>query len=115
MVILHENEKYRRPYLAGHPSLEGRAMFTCAPEGAPDAGVAILNDPVGDAERIAVLVGRRYMVRTRADGDGEWSAAVLAAAIASGAQIVSTDHPPAYPASDGYTASFGEGRTLTTR
>jgi hypothetical protein len=112
MVILHEDEKYRQPYVAGHPTLEGRAMFTCAPEGAPDAGVAVIDDPVKDGAWIAALVARGFLVRTRADGDGVHGATGLAAALASGAQIVSTDYPTAFQAADGYAAAFPGGRMM---
>ncbi len=90
-------------------------MFTCAPEGSPDAAVAILNDPVADAPRITALTARHFLVRTRADADGVHRPADLAAAIASGAQVVSTDFPPSYPARDGYTASFAAGALLSVR
>jgi hypothetical protein len=118
MVILHENEVYRQLYVAGHPLLGGRAMFTSLPPGAPDApdaGIVIANDPVGDAGRIADLLARGLLVRTRADADGIHSATDLAAAQASGAQIVSTDFPPLYPAADGYRASFDGGKMLEVR
>jgi hypothetical protein len=115
MAILHEDETYRVPYVAGHPALEGRAMFTCAPPGSPDAGVAVADDPVADAARIKGLVARRSIVRTRADGDGVHGPAGLEAALSSGAQIVSTDFPPAYPAADGYRASFAGGSLLDAR
>ncbi len=115
LVILHENEAYRQAYIAGRPTLEGRAMFTCAPAGAPDAAIAILNDPVADRTKIAELVARGVLVRTRADGDGVHGAEGLAAALASGAQVISTDFPPSYPAPDGYQASFAQGRLLEAR
>ena len=112
MAILHEDETYRFPYVAGHPALQGRAMFTCAPPGSPYAGGAVADDPVAGAARIGELVAQHYMVRTRADADGVHGPAGLAAALASGAQIVSTDFPPSYPAADGYQASFGSGAML---
>jgi hypothetical protein len=112
LVILHEDETYRRPYIQGRPTLEGRAMFTCAPQGSSDAAIAILNDPIADGSRIQKLVASGYLVRTRADGDGVHNAGLLSAAIASGAQIVSTDFPSAYPASDGYHAAFPNNRML---
>jgi hypothetical protein len=115
LVILHEDEAYRLPYTAGRPTLEGRAMFTCAPEGAPDAAIAILNDPVADGARIAALTARGFLVRTRADGDGVHGAEGLSAARSSGAQVISTDFPPSSPAPDGYTASFARGRMLEVR
>jgi hypothetical protein len=116
VVILHEDEQFRQPYLVGHPTLEGRAMFTCAPggvpKGAPDAVVAVLTEPASDASKISAALGHHWLVRTRADADGERSAALLAAAVKSGAEIVSTDFPPAYPAREGYVASFGAGQLL---
>jgi hypothetical protein len=115
MVILHEDETYRRPYVAVHPALDGRAMFTCAPPGSPDAGVAVVDDPVADAARIRGLVAQGYIVRTRADADGVHGPDGLQAALASGAQIVSTDFPPSYPAADGYHASFAHDAMLDVR
>jgi hypothetical protein len=112
LAILHEDETYRLPYVREHPALEGRAMFTCAPLGSPDGGVAVIDDPVAGAAEIRERLARGWIVRTRADGDGVRGAAGLLAAISSGAQIVSTDFPPAYPAPDGYEASFGGGRML---
>jgi hypothetical protein len=109
MVILHEDETYRLPYVAEHPALDGRAMFTCAPPGSADAGVAVADDPVADGARIMALVAQHAMVRTRADADGVHGPDGLAAALASGAQIVSTDFPPSYPAADGYRASCAGG------
>jgi hypothetical protein len=87
-------------------------MFTCAPPDAPDAGVAVADDPVADGTRIKDLLAKGFLVRTRADADGSHDPAGLAAALASGAQVVSTDFPPSYPAPDGYRASFSGGRML---
>jgi hypothetical protein len=115
LVVLHQNEAYRQLYLKGPPLLEGRAMFTCAPPGAPDAGIVIANNPMNDSARIADLVARGFLVRTRADADGIHSERDLAAARASGAQIVSTDFPPLYPAADGYRGAFADGRMLEVR
>ncbi len=83
----------RDTYLAAHPGLEGRMVFTQAEPGQPDAAVLKRDEPTGaDATTIPDLVRRGYLVRTRAD-DGPADAARLAAARASGAQLVSTDHP----------------------
>jgi hypothetical protein len=112
LVVLHKNDQLRTYYIAGRPSLEGRAMFDCAPPGAPDEAVAVLNDPVADAPDIRAAVARRTLVRTRADADLVRSPALLAAALASGARIVSTDFPPGHPAPDGYVASLPGGRML---
>ncbi len=112
-VIIHEDERYRDEYLAAYgPALKGGAFFTCAPEGgssgaaAYDGLFAILNDP-GDP-RIAAALAAGLIVRTRADADAMADPLKAAAALASGAQIVSTDYPPGGPAhASGYLFSFG--------
>ena len=56
----------------------------------------MVNDAVGDADRIRRLVGDGYLVRTRADSDTvearSGDTTVQEAAWASGAQFVSTDY-----------------------
>lgn len=84
-------------YTAGHPSLRGRVLFTSAEPGEDEAGFVKLNDPIADGARIRDLVGRGFIVRTRADGDTvqarSGDVTQRDAAIASGAQFVSTDYP----------------------
>ena len=114
MFILHENEEYRKLYTSGRPSLEGRVMFTCSEPGEPDAAVMLRNDP-NDAE-IPNLVSAGYLVRTRADADLDIDATKRHAALASGAQIISTDYPPSEPQEEtGYVVDFGGGRTVRKR
>ncbi|MDH3300361.1 MAG: phosphatidylinositol-specific phospholipase C1-like protein [Acidimicrobiia bacterium] len=98
-----DNEGTERDlYIAGHPSLEGRVMFTSSPPGTPEAAFVKLNDPVADGELIKSLVAAGYIVRTRADADTVEARFGLTvrrdAALASGAQFVSTDYPEADPA-----------------
>jgi hypothetical protein len=87
-------------YTAGKPNLEGRAVFTRGPEGAPDAAVTEINDPRGTGQaEIQRLVTKGYLVRTRSDEpmatirDKDYSR--LGIALASGAQWVTTDFPVA--------------------
>ena len=88
-------------YRAGRPSLEGRVLFTNATPGDADAAFVKRNDPIGSAAEIPALVEQGYIVRTRADADtleartGETTQ--REAAIASGAQFVSTDYPVENP------------------
>jgi len=110
IAVIHENEAYRALYGAGRPSLEGRAAFTCAPIGAPDQGFAILNDPIGDGASIRAALAAGIIVRTRADADLVLGG--LETALASGAQIISTDFPPGNPGAGGYVAALPEGQTL---
>lgn len=113
IVILHQNEKYRNLFIQNNPSLAGRAMFTCAPEDNPDSCFMVINDPITNAALIKKLIAKGYIIRTRADGDGEYNNIRLSWAIASGAQIISTDYPPSYPPFNGYNASFGDNKTIS--
>jgi hypothetical protein len=87
-------------YRTGKPNLEGRAVFTRGPEGEPDAAVTQVNDPRGaNQAEIQRLVAKGYLIRTRSD---EPLATIRAnetsrvgIALASGAQIVTTDFPVA--------------------
>lgn len=82
------------PYLAGRPNLEGRVLFTNSRPGRPDAAFVGWNDPTPE---IADMVRKGYYVRTRTDvpfveaRSGDTTR--LNAALASGAQMVSTDFP----------------------
>lgn len=88
----------RDMYLDGHPNLEGRAVFTRGEPGDPDAAITMVNDPRGDnAAVITDLVRRGYFVRTRSDEplrtvkEEEFSRVEIA--LASGAQMITTDFP----------------------
>jgi hypothetical protein len=90
--------QYRDAYVAGNPNLEGRLMWSQSTPGQPDA--AFLKRYVwdaGGASAIQTLVRQGYLVRTRADHDTLEARANDTshrdAALASGAQWVSTDYP----------------------
>jgi hypothetical protein len=97
MFLMINPDPYRSTYLEGHEGLEGRILFTNAEPGQPDASYVGLDDPLADGAQIADLVGKGYLVRTRADANNVEPAADdttrLDAALASGAQWVSTDYP----------------------
>lgn len=88
-------------YTAGHPSLRGRVLFTSAEPGEDEAGFVKLNDPIDDGARIRELVAQGFIVRTRADADTlearSGDTTMRDAALASGAQFVSTDYPVPNP------------------
>jgi hypothetical protein len=73
----------------------GRTIFTSKPD-ATTPGFAKLNDPVKDGTRIRDLVKKGFIVRTRADADTVQArtndTSMRDAALASGAQLVSTDY-----------------------
>lgn len=88
-------------YTEGHPSLRGRVLFTSALPGEDEAAFVKLNDPIGDFDLIQELVAQGFLVRTRADGDTVQArtgdTTQRDAALASGAQFVSTDYPVPNP------------------
>ena len=97
----------RDEYVADHPALANRVLFTSSDPGTPEAAFLKLNTPV---ESIAAYVAQGYIVRTRADADtdeartGDTGPRDLALSI--GAQFVSTDYYVAdarHDTSDGWT------------
>jgi Phosphoinositide phospholipase C, Ca2+-dependent len=107
LFLMDNGGYYRTDYLTGHPNLEGRVLFTNADPGQPDAAFVKRNDPLGtNTAVIQDLVARGYLVRTRADADTVQARtgdiAQREAALASGAQFVSTDYPV-----PGRAAAFG--------
>jgi hypothetical protein len=97
IFLMDNGEPYRSRYLEGHPSLQGRVVFTNANPGQPDAAFVKRNDAVADQAEIAQLVAEGYVVRTRSDADTVEArtddGTVRRAALRSGAQWVSTDYP----------------------
>ena len=82
----------------GHPSLEGRVAFAPSTPGRPDAAFLKENDPTGaNLARIQDEVRKGYLIRTRADSEvttpTSGDTTQREAALASGAQWVSTDYP----------------------
>jgi hypothetical protein len=95
LVTLIGQPAVRDLYTADAPSLEGRAMFVDAEP--RDAHAAVISADVPQPERVRRLTRRHFLVKTRADADGEQARANdqtrADAALASGAQIVVTDYP----------------------
>ena len=96
LLVLDEGGQKLATYVQGHPSLRGRVMFVNARPGQPEAAFVILNDPIQGQDSIRQLVRSGYLVRTRAD-EGTREARTgdyrrLEAALASGAQFISTDY-----------------------
>ena len=99
-------------YLAGHPGLHGRVLFTNSDPGQPEA--AFVERDRGTPEVIDPLVKSGYLVRTRVDyntdaGRGN-DTTRRDALLASGVQIMSTDFPLSEPAPwTGYTVGLPGG------
>jgi hypothetical protein len=100
VIFLMDQRPVGPVYLAGHPSLRGRVLFTNAEPGQPDAAFIERND--GPAADISALVRQGYLIRARTDSDTKQArtnnTATRDAMIASGAQILSTDYPVNEPA-----------------
>ncbi len=112
VVFLMDQRPVGPVYLQGHPSLRGRVIFTNAQPGQSDCAFTEENDGAPDA--IAELVRQGYLVRTRTDADTKEArvndTARRDAALASGAQILSTDYPESEPAPwSGYSVGFAGG------
>ncbi len=112
VIFLMDQRSVGPLYLEGHPNLRGRVLFTNAAPGTPDAAFTEENE--GSQSEIAALVRQGYLVRTRTDENTEEGRSGATAqrdhAMASGAQILSTDYPKAEPAQwTGYSVSFAGG------
>jgi Phosphoinositide phospholipase C, Ca2+-dependent len=100
VIFLMDQRPVGPVYLAGHPSLRGRVLFTNSAPGEPDAAFIERNDgPAGD---ITSLVRKGYLIRARTDSDTKEArinnTTVRDTMIASGAQLLSTDYPINEPA-----------------
>jgi len=100
VIFLMDQKPVGPVYLAGHPSLRNRVLFTNADPGQSDAAFIERND--GPAADIADLVHQGYLVRARTDADTKEARSNDTtrrdAMIASGAQLLSTDYPVGEPA-----------------
>jgi len=96
LFVLDDKGAKRDAYRAEVPDLADRSIFVDVPEVDPDAGITVVNDPIGDADRIRALVEAGFIVRTRADADTVQArtgdTTQRDAALASGAHYVSTDY-----------------------
>jgi hypothetical protein len=103
-----------KPYAEGHPSLQGRAAFMTTFPDAPEAAYFTMNDPVEQQALIQERVKQGFLIRTRADADTREArvndTARREAALASGAQYISTDYMwPDERFGAGYTATLPDG------
>jgi hypothetical protein len=110
LFALDNEDAVRDAYVAGHPALKGRVLFTSSPRGTPEAAFLKLNDPITDEAAIRQAVADGYIVRTRSDADTlqarSGDTTMREAALRSGAQWVSTDYEVA-------DTKFGTGYVVT--
>ena len=114
MFALDNTDSIRDHYIVGHPSLEGRVLFTSSPEGTPEAAFMKRNNPLDNTGEIEYLVKQGYMVRTRADADTDQARSGdttrREAALASGAHFISTDYPVPDPKFSDYQVRIPGGK-----
>lgn len=111
VVFLMDQRPMEPVYTKGHPSLEGRVLFTNGTPGEPDAAFTEANDATPKV--INKLVREGYLVRTRTDANTVQARADDTtrrdAVMKSGAQILSTDYPRGEAAPSGYVVEFPGG------
>ena len=109
------NLKAFTPYLDGRPSLQGRAAFVQGQAGMAHTAFMLFDNALTRGAEIGDAVRKGYLVRTRADIDTvdarDGSGKRRDAALASGAQIISTDYltAPNVYANDYHLAPFAQG------
>ncbi len=104
IFVFHENDA---DYFNGeYFDSSDRVSFFMADRDSPEASFILRNEP-GSAD-IAELGKEGFIVRTRADADLEYSEERKRLAIASGAQIVSTDFPKGYASNEEYSLGSDE-------
>ncbi|MBI3205500.1 MAG: hypothetical protein HYZ29_28430 [Myxococcales bacterium] len=95
LFYVDESGKWRDAYTHGGKHLEGRLMFASSEPGADYEATYVINDPT--STEIGQRVKEGFIVRTRADADNVEPLAgdtqAREAALASGAQLISTDYP----------------------
>ena len=93
---LDADRQQKQQYLAGHEGLKGRLMFVSVDIDHAGAAFMIKNNSIRDQQQIADWVRQGFVIRTRADSEtvearnNDYSR--LQAALASGAQYISTDY-----------------------
>ena len=98
VAFLLDNEgSLAQLYLTRSPILEGCLLFVSVSRDHPAAAWFKRNDPIRSFDEIVELVGSGFLVRTRADVGTVQSRrndpTQREKAIASGAQLISTDYP----------------------
>ena len=114
LFALDNGDPVRNEYLKLKPELKGALLFASVGEQHPAAAFFKINDPVLNFDRIQRLVKSGFLVRTRADADTvearKNDLRRCDKALASGAQMVSTDFPVAVPAVSTYSVQLPGGK-----
>ncbi|CAH0351189.1 MAG: Ca2+-dependent phosphoinositide-specific phospholipase C [Sphingobium sp.] len=117
LFALDEDPAKVAVYRGNRQSLEGRVFFVNTDESSPAAAYLTLNDPIAEAEHIRKAVAAGFIVRTRADSgtvEARGNDTIRRdAALASGAQFVSTDYIwPEPRLKNGYHVRLPDGAAM---
>lgn len=112
VVFLLYMKRSEPAYVAGHPSLRGRVLFTNTDPGQADA--AFVERDKGARAEIDALVKKGYLIRTRSDFNTDAGrnndTTRRDELLSSGAQMISTDFPVSEPAPwSGYSVGLSGG------
>lgn len=97
LFAIDRSDNVREVYTHGGRDLTGRLMFIDADPGAPYAGYLIMNDAQDPMVPVAVRAGYIVRVFSWTAGSRPVEASEQEAALASGAQVISTDFPGLLP------------------
>lgn len=115
LFVLDTSDANEARYRAGHASLKGRMMFGWYPEDAAEAAFFNTQSPTADTATITRRAKAGFMVRTRADAETlearTHDRRRLDAAIASGAQLISTDYYEGAPDPRGLNWAVSLGKS----
>ncbi|HEY6877295.1 MAG TPA: Ca2+-dependent phosphoinositide-specific phospholipase C [Polyangiales bacterium] len=90
--VMFGPKRHKRAYSAGRPRLDGRVMFVAEREtDHPHTSVVFYDHPILDRAEIDKAVASHFLVRTRADEDLRRDVTRRDAALASGANFISSD------------------------
>lgn len=103
--VLNDTSAQRAEYRAAGEGL----MFVFGEVADGDVAFVKADDPRSNPARIQDAVTRGYIVRTRADADLEVDITRRDAALASGAQLITTDFPRQSPPETGYGVWLEDG------
>ncbi|HND53653.1 MAG TPA: Ca2+-dependent phosphoinositide-specific phospholipase C [Pirellulaceae bacterium] len=119
VLLLDNEDSVRAAYLKPSDTLAGRLLFVSVDRRHPAAAWMKRNDPIGSAAEITSLVRDGFLVRTRADaGTVEARKGDVRRrdqALATGAQLISTDFPEPDPRWPGYSVTWPDGREFRRR
>lgn len=116
LFALDNGDPVRKRYLSMRTDLKQALLFADVGENQPATAFFKINDPVRNFKRIQRLVKAGFLVRTRADADTREARNNNTdrrdKALASGAQLVSTDFPAARSETSTYSVQLPDNATF---